>query len=254
MNEKTIEVEQLTKKFGAFVAVDQISFSVKKGQIFGLLGPNGAGKSTTIKMLCGILKPTSGKGRVAGFDIFSQTEEIKNHIGYMSQKFSLYDDLTVEENIDFYSGIYRVPAEKREARKQYVLEIGDLLPLRNALTGSLPAGWKQRLALGCAILHEPQILFLDEPTAGVDPIGRRRFWDLIYQLAQTAVTILVTTHYMDEAEYFDEIALVYRGELIARGSPDKLKTETRTKSLEDVFVSLIEQYDQIHPSQEEVAG
>jgi ABC-2 type transport system ATP-binding protein len=239
-----ITAESLTKTFGTFTAVDHISFEVKKGEIFGLLGPNGAGKSTTIKMLTGILAPTSGKAIINGYNIFTDTEKIKASIGYMSQKFSLYNDLTVEENINFYNGIYSVPKEKQEERKKWVLDIAHLTDLKQMITGSLPAGWKQRLALGCAILHEPAILFLDEPTSGVDPINRRMFWDLIYQLAASGVTFIVSTHYMDEAEYFDRLALIYRGKLIGSGTPDQMKEESHTASLEDMFVKLIESYDQ----------
>lgn len=223
--EKAVVVKDLERRFGAFVAVNRISFEVRKGEILGFLGPNGAGKSTTIRMLSGILAPTGGSGTVAGFDIRTQSEEIKSHIGYMSQKFSLYEDLTVEENIDFYSGIYRLPAEKKRQRKEWVIEMAGLQAHRHTLTKILPVGWKQRLALGCAILHEPPILFLDEPTAGVDPNSRRQFWDLIYELAARGVTVFVTTHYMDEAEYCDRVALIYHGELIAEGTPLKLKTQ-----------------------------
>jgi ABC-2 type transport system ATP-binding protein len=221
---KAVVVKDLERRFGAFVAVNRVSFEVGKGEIFGFLGPNGAGKSTTIRMLCGILAPSGGSGTVAGFDVRTQSEEIKSHIGYMSQKFSLYEDLTVEENIDFYSGIYRIAPEKKQERKEWVLEMAGLRDHRQALTRTLSGGWKQRLALGCAILHEPPILFLDEPTSGVDPNSRRQFWDLIYDLAGRGVTIFVTTHYMDEAEYCDRIALIYRGELIAEGTPETLKT------------------------------
>jgi ABC-2 type transport system ATP-binding protein len=219
-----VSVSDLEKRFGAFVAVNRISFDVARGEIFGFLGPNGAGKSTTIRMLCGILSPTAGAGTVAGFDIMTEAERIKENIGYMSQKFSLYEDLTVEENIDFYSGIYRVPAGKKRERKEWVIEMAGLKEHRRSLTAILAAGWKQRLALGCAILHEPPILFLDEPTSGVDPISRRRFWDLIYELSGKGVTVFVTTHYMEEAEYCDRIGLIYRGELIADGKPAELKT------------------------------
>ncbi len=222
--EKAVVVKDLEKRFGAFVAVNRVSFKVAKGEIFGFLGPNGAGKSTTIRMLCGILAPSGGTGAVAGFDVRTQSEEIKSHIGYMSQKFSLYEDLTVEENIDFYSGIYRIPAERKRQRKEWVIEMAGLKDHRHALTGTLSGGWKQRLALGCAILHEPPIIFLDEPTSGVDPNSRRQFWDLIYELSGHGVTVFVTTHYMDEAEYCDRIAMIYRGELIAEGTPDTLKT------------------------------
>lgn len=224
-SDNAVVVHELERRFGGFVAVNRLSFSVAKGEIFGFLGPNGAGKSTTIRMLCGILKPTSGGGTVAGFDIRAQAERIKTRIGYMSQRFSLYEDLTVEENIDFYSGIYRIPSQKKRPRKEWVIEMAGLTGHRRALTGTLSGGWKQRLALGCAILHEPPILFLDEPTSGVDPNSRRRFWDLIYELAGQGVTVFVTTHYMDEAEHCDRLALIYRGELIASGPPRSLKAE-----------------------------
>ena len=192
--------------------------SVRKGEIFGFLGPNGAGKSTTIRMLCGLLVPTAGEGTVAGFDLRTEGEKIKQRIGYMSQRFSLYDDLTVEENIDFYGGIYRIPPERKKERKDWVLGMAGLSGHRDERAGHLPAGWKQRLALGCALLHDPQILFLDEPTSGVDPIRRRMFWELIYGLAGEGVTVFVTTHYMDEAEYCDRLCLIYRGR--ARGAGD----------------------------------
>jgi drug efflux transport system ATP-binding protein len=223
--EKAVVVKDLERRFGSFLAVNRVSFEVAKGEIFGFLGPNGAGKSTTIRMLCGILAPTGGSGTVAGFDVRTQSEEIKSHIGYMSQRFSLYEDLTVEENIDFYSGIYRIAPQKKRQRKEWALEMAGLEDHRHALTRTLSGGWKQRLALGCAILHEPPIIFLDEPTSGVDPNSRRQFWDLIYDLAGRGVTVFVTTHYMDEAEYCDRIALIYRGELIAEGTPDTLKTK-----------------------------
>jgi ABC-2 type transport system ATP-binding protein len=229
-----VVVKDLEKWFGSFVAVNRLSFEVSRGEIFGFLGPNGAGKSTTIRMLCGILAPSGGSGTVAGFDIRTQPEQIKSHIGYMSQKFSLYEDLTVEENIDFYSGIYRIAAEKKQARKEWVIEMAGLAEHRHSRTGILSGGWKQRLALGCAILHEPPIIFLDEPTSGVDPISRRRFWDLIYELSGRGVTVFVTTHYMDEAEYCDRIALIYRGELIAVGTPEVLKTEFMQEDILEV--------------------
>ncbi|MEN9404895.1 MAG: hypothetical protein RL091_3598 [Verrucomicrobiota bacterium] len=222
--EFVVEVQNLEKRFGAFRAVAGISFAVRRGEIFGFLGPNGAGKSTTIRMLCGLLAPTSGTGRVAGFDIVRETEKIKTRIGYMSQKFSLYDELTVEENIDFYSGIYCLPPAKKIERKEWVLDMAGLRDHRRTPTGDLSGGWKQRLALGCAILHEPPILFLDEPTSGVDPNSRRQFWDLIYTLSEQGVTVFVTTHYMEESEYCDRLGIVYRGELIALGTPRELKT------------------------------
>lgn len=233
-SENAVTVRELEKRFGAFVAVNRVSFDVKRGEIFGFLGPNGAGKSTTIRMLCGILAPTGGSGTVAGLDIRTQQEQIKSNIGYMSQKFSLYEDLTVEENIDFYSGIYLIPKAKKQARKDWVIEMSGLQEHRHSRTKTLSAGWKQRLSLGCAILHEPPVIFLDEPTSGVDPISRRQFWDLIYDLASKGVTVFVTTHYMDEAEYCDRIGLIYRGELIALGTPATLKTETMQEEVIEV--------------------
>ncbi len=242
-----VSLDHLTKRFGDFIAVDGVSLNVPRGQIFGFLGPNGAGKSTTIRMLCGILTPTSGSGRVAGFDIASQPELIKENIGYMSQRFSLYEDLTVEENIAFYAGVYRLPAAKRLERTEWVIRMAGLTERRGSLAGELSGGWRQRLALGCAILHEPPIVFLDEPTSGVDPLSRRKFWELIYSLAEGGVTVFVTTHYMDEAEYCDRLALIYRGELIAVGTPDELKqaraVDGELPSLEDVFIGLIEERD-----------
>jgi drug efflux transport system ATP-binding protein len=219
----SVSLRDLTRLFGDFVAVKDVSLDVRRGEIFGFLGPNGAGKSTTIRMLCGLLEPTSGSGSVAGFDLASEAESIKQHIGYMSQKFSLYEDLTVEENIDFYAGIYRIPKEKKKGRKAWVLEMSGLEGERRKKTALLPGGWKQRLSLGCALLHEPPVLFLDEPTSGVDPVSRRSFWDLIYDMADRGVTVFVTTHYMEEAEYCDRLALISRGELIASGTPSELK-------------------------------
>jgi ABC-2 type transport system ATP-binding protein len=218
-----VEIRELVKRFGDFVAVDNVSLEVARGEIFGFLGPNGAGKSTTIRILCGLLEPTSGDARVAGFDVKTQPEQIKKNIGYMSQKFSLYDDLTVEENIDLFSGIYGVPRARRAERKEFALRMSGLIERRSTMTNLLAGGWKQRLALGCAILHEPPILFLDEPTSGVDPIARREFWDLIYQLSAAGHTVFVSTHYMDEAEYCHRLALMYRGKVIALGSPHQLK-------------------------------
>ncbi len=232
---KAVVVRDLEKRFGSFTAVNRVSFDVSTGEVFGFLGPNGAGKSTTIRMLCGILAPTSGAASVAGFDVSTRPEDVKSNIGYMSQKFSLYEDLTVEENIDFYSGIYRLPADKKLSRKDWVLDMAGLAEHRHTRTGVLSAGWKQRLALGCAILHEPRIIFLDEPTSGVDPMSRRRFWDLIYQLAASGVTVFVTTHYMDEAEYCDRVALIYRGELIAIGSPATLKATRMSGDVVEVI-------------------
>jgi ABC-2 type transport system ATP-binding protein len=233
--EKAVIVKDLEKRFGSFVAVNRVSFEVAKGEIFGFLGPNGAGKSTTIRMLCGLLAPSGGSGRVAGFDVRTQPEQIKAHIGYMSQKFSLYEDLTVAENIDFYSGIYRIPAARKKERKEWVIAMAGLREHRDSRTATLAGGWKQRLALGCAILHEPPVLFLDEPTSGVDPMSRRRFWDLIYELAGKGVTVFVTTHYMDEAEYCDRLGLIYRGELIATGTPGALKTQLMREDVLDVL-------------------
>lgn len=219
-----VTVEHLTRRFGSFTAVDDVSFQVRRGEIFGFLGPNGAGKSTTIRMLCGLLKPTSGKGTVAGYDIHTRAEDIKQHIGYMSQKFSLYEDLSVEENIDFYGGIYGLGTDRLSERKAWAVEMAGLADHRRSLTKILSGGWRQRLALACAILHEPPILFLDEPTSGVDPISRRAFWDLIYEMADRGITIFVTTHYMEEAEYCDRIALIYGGRMIAMDTPLGLKT------------------------------
>ena len=229
-----VEVQNLTKRFGSFTAVAGISFAVRRGEIFGFLGPNGAGKSTTIRMLCGLLAPSSGSGRVAGFDIVRDTEKIKTRIGYMSQKFSLYDELTAEENIDFYSGIYCLPKAKKAERKAWVLKMAGLEAHRTSRTSELSGGWKQRLALGCAVLHEPPILFLDEPTSGVDPISRRQFWDLIYSLSGQGVTVFVTTHYMEESEYCDRLGIIYRGELIALGTPRELKTRHMQEAVLEV--------------------
>ncbi len=223
-----VTLRDLERRFGDFVAVNRISLDVRRGEIFGFLGPNGAGKSTTIRMLCGLLEPSGGQGTVAGHDIRTQREEIKRCIGYMSQKFSLYDDLTVEENIDFFSGIYQIPRERKVLRKTWVLDMAHLQAHRHTLTGLLPGGWKQRLSLGCALLHEPQVLFLDEPTSGVDPLTRRSFWDLIYELAGQGVTVFVTTHYMEEAEYCHRLALIYRGELVALGTPGEMKGSLMT--------------------------
>jgi drug efflux transport system ATP-binding protein len=230
-NGSAVRLDGIVKRFGDFIAVDHVSLSVNRGEIFGFLGPNGAGKSTTIRILCGLLEPTEGSARVGGFDVATQSEQIKKNIGYMSQRFSLYDDLTVEENIDFFCGIYGVPRENRAARKAYVLEMAGIEDRRKSLTRLLSGGWKQRLALGCAILHEPPILFLDEPTSGVDPLARRAFWDLIYQLSAAGRTVFVSTHYMDEAEYCHRLALMYRGRVVALGSPSELKNELDQNAL-----------------------
>jgi ABC-2 type transport system ATP-binding protein len=220
-----IEVRNLTKRFGKFTAVDDVTFSVKRGEIFGFLGANGAGKSTTIRMLCGLLQPSAGSATVGGFDILRQTEEVKQSIGYMSQRFSLYNDLSVEQNIRFYGGVYGLRSDRLRSRTGWVLEMAGLEGRERTLTGELSGGWKQRLALGCAILHEPPIIFLDEPTGGVDPISRRNFWELINQLSAAGTTVLVTTHFLDEAEYCNDIILMNAGRLIAAGSPTELKTE-----------------------------
>jgi ABC-2 type transport system ATP-binding protein len=222
-NDPAVHMEKLVKRFGDFTAVDNVTLDVMRGEIFGFLGPNGAGKSTTIRILCGLLPPTSGRALVGGFDVSAHPEEVKRRIGYMSQKFSLYDDLSVKENIEFFANVYGVPAEKFPERLDFVLKMADLEDKQDMPTRLLSGGWKQRLALGCAILHEPPILFLDEPTSGVDPIARRNFWELIYQLSAAGHTIFVTTHYMDEAEYCHRIALMYGGRTIALGSPAELK-------------------------------
>jgi ABC-2 type transport system ATP-binding protein len=243
MTEFAVEIDDLVKQFGAFVAVDHVSLKVTKGEIFGFLGPNGAGKSTTIRVLCGLLTPTSGRASVGGIDVATDPETIRRNIGYMSQKFSLYDDLTVEENIQFFSGIYGVPRNLRAQRRDYVLKMAGIAEQRTTMTRLLPGGWKQRLALGCAILHDPPILFLDEPTSGVDPIARRGFWDLIYQLSEAGRTVFVSTHYMEEAEYCHRVALMYRGRVIALGSPRELKEKLSVSSMEDVFIAMIEAAD-----------
>jgi ABC-2 type transport system ATP-binding protein len=229
-----VKVRGLTKRFGDFTAVDNIDLNIKKGEIFGFLGPNGAGKSTVIKMLCGLLLPTAGEGTVGGFDIMKESEEIKKNIGYMSQKFSLYEDLTVEENINFFGGIYGVENSKRQDRKEWALQMAGLQDRRGAVTGTLPGGFKQRLALGCAILHEPGTIFLDEPTSGVDPISRRNFWNLINEMSRAGITVFVTTHYMDEADYCNRLALIYRGRIIAEGTPNELKQKHMTRYVLEV--------------------
>lgn len=263
--ENAIEIRNLTKKFGDFVAVNDISFDVKKGEIFGFLGPNGSGKTTVIRMLIGLLSATSGSGNVLGYDIMKENAEIRKHTGYMSQKFSLYDDITVEENLDFYAGIYGVADDQLAQRKREILEMADLVGKEKLITGSLSGGWKQRLALGCAIIHEPEMLFLDEPTGGVDPIARRQFWDIIYSLSQKGVTVFVTTHYMDEAEHCNTIGFFYYGSVLLMDTPLNMKnhvsgaagdslspgvggsaaiggsTAVAKPSLEDVFVYLVEQ-------------
>jgi ABC-2 type transport system ATP-binding protein len=213
----------LIKRFGDFTAVDGVTFEIRRGEIFGFLGPNGAGKTTTIRVLLGLLRPTSGHASVLGYDVVRQPEEIRKHIGYMSQRFSLYQDLTVSENLDFYGRTYGVRGERLRKRKQFAIGMAGLEGRERELTRNLSGGWKQRLALGAAILHEPEMLFLDEPTAGVDPISRRTFWDLLYRLAEGGTTIFVTTHYMDEAEHCQALAFIHGGRIIARGSPEEIK-------------------------------
>ncbi len=225
MTEKAIEVKSLTKRFGDFTAVDAVSFEVDRGRIFGFLGANGAGKSTTIRMLCGLLDPTSGTAEVGGFDIRREPERVKRAIGYMSQKFSLYEDLTVIENIRFFGGAYGLSKKTIDGRLPWILEMAGLRGRERSLTRTLSVGWKQRLALGCAVLHEPRIVFLDEPTGGVDPASRRHFWELINDLSDQGTTVFVTTHYLDEAEYCNDIRLIHAGRIVAGGSPQELKTK-----------------------------
>ncbi|MBN2418764.1 MAG: ABC transporter ATP-binding protein [Deltaproteobacteria bacterium] len=243
MEPDIVAVKGLEKRFGDFTAVKDISFSVKRGEIFGFLGPNGAGKSTTIRMLCGILLPTKGEGMVAGHDILSESEKIKHSIGYMSQKFSLYGDMTPYENIRFYLGIYSVPKSMWKERTEWVLEMASLSELRDRLTRDLPQGWRQRLALGCALLHKPEIIFLDEPTSGVDPITRRHFWRFIGQLSKDGITVFVTTHYMNEALNCGRIVLINDGIIVISGSPEKIIREVCPENpsadLNDVFIRLM---------------
>lgn len=222
-NGPAIEVTGLTKKFGHFIAVNQLTFAVARGEIFGFLGPNGAGKTTTIRMLLGLLTPTAGTARVAGFDVTHESERMRQKIGYMSQKFSLYNDLTVEENLNFYGGVYGLRGQRLRERKKYIIGMAGLEGRERELTRNLSGGWKQRLALGAAIIHQPEAIFLDEPTAGVDPLSRRAFWELIYELAEGGTTILVTTHYMDEAEHCRNLVFIQRGNLVAHGSPAEIK-------------------------------
>ncbi len=241
-NSYSVVVKDLVKKFGKFTAVDHISFSVKTGEIFGFLGPNGAGKSTTIRMLCGIITPTSGYGTVAGLDIFTESEKIKENIGYMSQKFSLYEDMTPYENIRFYLGIYAVPKAQWQDTIDWVFEMTRLGPVKDRLTSELPPGWRQRLALGCALLHRPKIVFLDEPTSGVDPATRKRFWEFIREIAEGGVTIFVTTHYMDEAENCDRVVLINEGRIAAQGPPARIIEgvfpDNPKATLNDAFIAL----------------
>ncbi len=234
VDETAVVAEDLTKVFGSFTAVDRVSFETRKGEIFGFLGPNGAGKTTTIKILCGLLTPSSGWAQVAGFDVSTEFEEIRRRIGYMSQRFSIYQDLTVQENLDFFGGVYGLSEEDKDEKDEWVLRMAGLSDKRDAMTGDLPLGWKQRLALGCAVLHTPPILFLDEPTSGVDPRSRRRFWDLIHEMAAGGVTVFVTTHYMDEAAYCNRLALMSAGKLIALGTPRELKDERMPESVIEI--------------------
>ncbi|CAG1015926.1 putative multidrug ABC transporter ATP-binding protein YbhF [Anaerolineales bacterium] len=221
--EKAVEAQELVCQFGDFTAVDHVTFDIPRGEIFGLLGPNGAGKTTTMRMLCGIIRPTAGSARVMGYDVASQSEEVKQRIGYMSQKFSLYNDLTVSENLDFYANLYGVPQNKVKSRLGELIGMAGLHGREKQLTGDLSGAWRQRLALACAIVHEPPMLFLDEPTAGVDPVSRREFWEMIYRLAGEGVSVLATTHYMDEAEFCNVIGMMYRSRLIALSDPDALR-------------------------------
>ena len=238
-----VEMTDLTRRFGKFTAVDKVSFNVKKGEIFGFLGANGAGKTTLIRMLCGILSPTSGQATVAGYDIYTQTELIKKNIGYMSQKFSLYDDLTISENIDFFGGIYGLSNQILEERKNDLLMRVGLTDFSNRLTKDLPLGFKQRLALGSSLLHDPPIIFLDEPTSGVDPMARRSFWDLIYETCELGKTVFVTTHFMDEAEYCHRVSILRDGQLIALDNPGALKKKYDKPSMQEVFVHIVKEKD-----------
>lgn len=237
--EPAIACQNLTKDFGKRRVVDRVTLSVPKGSIFGFLGPNGSGKSTTIRMLCGLLTPTSGSGQVLGYDILKESETIKQHIGYMSQKFSLYEDLTVAENLDFYAGIYGLSRRQAASRKRELIELAGLGGREDQLAGTLSGGWKQRLALSCALLHRPELLILDEPTAGVDPVSRRVFWDIIRQMAKEGITILVSTHYMDEAAACDRIGFIFYGRLLAVGTPRELMQRLGKDNLDDVFIHFV---------------
>lgn len=239
--DNAVRVSKLSRHFGKFIAVDEISFEVNKGEIFGFLGANGAGKTTAIKMLCGLLKPTSGEATVAGFSINSETAKIKKNIGYMSQKFSLYDDLTVKENIEFYGGIYGLSREKISGKTDQLISELNLDKMKNTLTRSLPLGWKQRLALSTSLLHDPSIIFLDEPTGGVDPISRRNFWRIIYEIASSGKTVFVTTHYMDEAEYCNRVSIMHKGKIIELGTPTDLKQKYNKTTMQDIFIHIVGQ-------------
>lgn len=238
---KTIEVVNLTKCFNNFIAVDNISFSVNSGEIFGFLGANGAGKTTAIKMLCGLIHPSSGSGKVAGYDIYKESERIKKSIGYMSQKFSLYEDLSVIQNMEFFGGIYGMSNKDIKSRINYVLINLDLLKYKNTTIKSLPLGIKQKVSFAVSTFHEPQIVFLDEPTGGVDPVTRRTFWELIYKASNQGTTFFVTTHYMDEAEYCNRISIMVNGKIKALGSPSELKKEYKLESIEDIFNYVVKQ-------------
>lgn len=238
MKEIVIKADKLTKKFGDFIATNQISFEVTQGEIFGFLGANGAGKTTAMRMLCGLSMPSSGSATIAGFDVYKQTEHIKQNIGYMSQKFSLYEDLTVKENIRFYAGIYGLSKPVIREKMNALLDKLQLRAEENSLVKSLPLGWKQKLAFSVAILHEPKIVFLDEPTGGVDPVTRREFWNLIYEAAEKGITVFVTTHYMDEAEYCNRVSIMVDGRIDALDSPFNLKQQFNAKSMDEVFLQL----------------
>ena len=237
-NEHIIRVENLTRKFGSFVANDNLSFHVEKGEIFGFLGANGAGKTTAIRILCGLLLPTSGKIEVAGYDVYRQSNKVKNSIGYMSQKFSLYEDVTVKENFRFYGGIYAMPVRAISEKTSYYLEKLGLEKEKNTVIASLPLGWKQKLAFSVAIMHDPSIIFLDEPTGGVDPVTRRQFWEMIYEATAEGITVFVTTHYMDEAEYCQRVSIMVDGRIEALDTPENLKKQYQAASMEDVFIKL----------------
>jgi len=236
--EPVITVKNMVKKFGNFVANDNLNFEVYKGEIFGFLGANGAGKTTAIRILCGLSSPTSGQMTVAGFDVFRQTEKIKQNIGYMSQKFSLYEDLTVYENIRFYGGVYGMKVAERKAKTAEMLDRLELIAYENRKIGDLSLGWKQKLAFSIAILHSPKIVFLDEPTGGVDPITRRQFWNLIYEAVEKGITVFVTTHYMDEAEYCDRVSIMADGKIVALDTPEKLKEQYNAANMDEVFLKI----------------